>query len=272
MLTASERLNDADLVANARSKSQQHLAAIAERASLSEAVTDVLVTHGDRQVVHSVARNAEARFSDAGFRMLVKHATGDEALAMHVGARRDLPRQHFLRLLQDASAEVRARLAAENPQAGSTVESVLREVVGNIRSETRKGSADHAAARVRVEALHRDGRLGELEVHGFARERRFEETAIALSLLSGVEIDVVERGLLDPGHEITLILSRLAGFSSTTAKAILLLKAADRGMSVQDLDQTLASYIRLQPETARRVLGFYRTRFRGPAALAQSSG
>ena len=32
------------------------------------------------------------------------------------------------------------------------------------------------------------------------------------------------------------VLAKLAGFSSTTAKAILLLKTADRGISAQDLD------------------------------------
>ncbi len=163
-------------------------------------------------------------------------------------------------------AAVRGRLAAENPGAGGAVETVLSEVVGGIRSETRKVSPDYAAARSRVEAFYRAGRLGEPEVHGFARERSFEETAIALSLLCAVEIDVVERALLDPAHEMTLIVAKLAGFSSTTAKAILLLKAADRGLSTQDLDRALTSYGRLQVETARRVLGFYRTRLKGPAA------
>jgi uncharacterized protein (DUF2336 family) len=229
VLTTSERLDEADLIANASRKSQQYLAAIAERRSLSEEVTEVLVARGDRQVVQSVAKNSGARFSDAGFRMLVKRSSGDEALALQVGSRRDVPRQHFLRLLQEASAAVRSRLAAENPNAGGAVESVLGEVVGSIRSETRKVSTDHAAARSRVEALHKAGRLGEPEVHGFARERKFEETAVALSLLCGIEIDAAERALLDPAHEMALILAKIAGLSSTTAKAVLLLKSADRG-------------------------------------------
>jgi uncharacterized protein (DUF2336 family) len=264
VLAMSERLEEADLVANASNKSQQHLAAIAERKSLSEAVTEVLVARGDRQVVRSIAKNSGARFSDAGFRMLVKRSNGDDALAMQVGVRRDVPRQHFLRLLQEASAAVRNRLTAENPDAGGAVETVLGEVVGGIRSEARKVSSDYAAARSRVEALYQAGHLGESEVYGFARTRKFEETAIALSLSCGVEIDVVERALLDPAHEMALIFAKIADFSSTTAKAILLLKAADRGMSAQDLDQALTSYERLQAETARRVLRFYRTRLRGP--------
>jgi uncharacterized protein (DUF2336 family) len=268
VLAASDRLDEADLVANASHKSQQHLAAIAQRRWLSEAVTDVLVTRGDRDVVHSVAKNAGARFSDAGFRMLVQRSTGDDALALQVGARRDVPRQHFLRLLHQASATVRKRLETEHPGAGSALESVLGEVVGGIRSETRKVSTDYAAARSRVEVLHRAHRLGEPEVHGFARERRFEETAIALSLLCGLEIDVVERALLDQSHELALIIAKLAGLSSTTAKAILLLKATERAMSAQDLDQAMMSYGRLQGETARRVLGFYRTRTKTTAAPA----
>ena len=72
VLAQSARLDDRDLVTAGRNKSQQHLFAIAQRRSLSEAVTDVLVERGDRDVVHSVVRNVGARFSDAGFRMLVK--------------------------------------------------------------------------------------------------------------------------------------------------------------------------------------------------------
>ncbi len=262
VLAASERLADADLVANAKSKSQRHLAAIAERKTLSEAVTDVLVTRGDREVAHSVARNAGARFSDAGFRMLVQRSASDDALALQVGSRRDLPRQHFLRLLEQASSAVRSKLAAENPSSGAAVEGVLSEVVGGIRNETRKVSSQYANAVTEVQAAKKSGRLSESEVYKYAREGRFEETAVALSLLCNVELDVVERALHDRGHEIVLILAKLAGFSSTGAKAILLLKTADRGISAQDLDNALRSYEKLQLDTARRVLSFYHTRIR----------
>jgi uncharacterized protein (DUF2336 family) len=268
VLKGSERLNESDLVANASSKSQQHLAAISERKSLSEAVTDILVSRGDRDVVHLVVKNKGARFSEAGFRMLVKRSSGDDALAMDVGRRGDLPRQHFLRLLEQASASVRSRLAAENPSAAAAVEGVLTEVVGGIRSETRKISSQYAAAAAEVGRLKQAGHLGEAEVYKYARENRFEEATVSLSLLCNVELDTVERALQDRGHEIALILAKLAGFSSTTAKAILLLKTADRGMSAQDLDNALRTYEKLQIETARRVLGFYRTRLKNGATLA----
>jgi hypothetical protein len=87
-----------------------------------------------------------------------------------------------------------------------------------------------------------------------------------------VEIDVAERALFDPAHEMVLIFAKLAGLSSTSVKAILLLKAGDRSMSTQDLDQALTSYGRLQAETARRVLGFYRIRQKNPTAPAALAG
>jgi uncharacterized protein (DUF2336 family) len=271
VLKNSERLNEADLLANASSKSQQHLAAISERRSISEAVTDVLVARGDREVVHTVVRNVGARFSDAGFRVLLKRSSADDALAMQVGSRRDLPRPHFLRLLEQASATVRTRMAAENPAAAAAVEGILHEVVGGIRNETRKISAQYTTAIADVAKLKQERRLGEADVYKFARENRFEEAAVALSMLSGVELDAVERALQDRGHEIALILAKLAGFSSTTAKAILLLKTADRGISAQDLDNALRTYEKLQTETARRVLGFYRTRLKSRSSSSTLS-
>jgi uncharacterized protein (DUF2336 family) len=265
VLTHSERLDERALLANASSKSQEHLHAISQRRSLSEAVTDILVERGDRDVVHAVVKNSGARFSDAGFRALVKRSTGDDALATDVGLRRDIPRPHFLQLVERASNAVRTRLSAENPQAGSTIEGVIAEVAGGIRNEARNASPDFAAAQAAVEKLNRQHRIGEAEIYQYARDRKFEETAIALSMLCDTPIDVVERALLDPGAEIVLILAKVAGLSSTTTKQILLLRAADRGMSAKDLDSALTSFNRLQPDTARRVLGFFRTRVKKPA-------
>jgi uncharacterized protein (DUF2336 family) len=265
VLKRSERLEDPALVANATTKSQQHLFAISQRQSLSEAVTDVLVERGDREVVHSVVKNAGARFSDAGFRILVKRSAGDDDLATIVGARSDIPRPHFLVLLEKASNAVRTRLAAEHPQASAAIEGVVAEVVGGIRKDARNSSPDFAAAQAAVERQNRLRRIGEAEIYQYARDRKFEETAIALSLLCDTPIDVVERALLDPGAEIVLILAKVAGLSATTTKAILLLRAADRGMSAKDLDQALTSFNRLQPDTAARVLGFFRTRVKKPA-------
>ena len=167
VLTRSERLSEHTLVATANSKSQQHLFAITQRDALSEAVTDILVERGDRDVVHAVVKNRGARFSDAGFRALVNRSNGDDALASEVGMRRDIPRPHFLMLLEKASSAVRARLAAENPQASQTIDGVMAEVVGGIRDEIRNSSPAFAAAEAAVLRQNRIRRIGEAEIYQY---------------------------------------------------------------------------------------------------------
>ena len=261
VLTRSERVSEQTLLATAKAKGQQHLFAISQREALSEALTDILVERGDREVVHAVAKNRGARFSDAGFRVLVHRSHGDDALAGEVGMRPDIPRRHFLMLLERASNAVRVRLTAENPHtADADLDGVMAQVVGGIRDDARNASPAFAAAEAAVMRANRIRRIGEAEIYEYARDRKFEETAIALSILCDTPIDVVERALLDPGAEIVLILAKVAGLSRTTTKAILLLRAADRGMSTEDLEQALMSFNRLQPDTARRVLSFFRSR------------
>src|SRR5438034_7955698 len=62
----------------------------------------------------------------------------------------------------------------------------------------------YAAARAEVEAMHGAGRLGEREVYDFADARKFEETAVALSLITGAPIDLVERAMLDDNPDLAV--------------------------------------------------------------------
>ena len=67
VLRHSERIDAKTLVANARTKSQAHLLAIAKRTFVPDVVTDELVTRGNREVVRSVAANNGACISNFGF-------------------------------------------------------------------------------------------------------------------------------------------------------------------------------------------------------------
>ncbi|MDQ2078689.1 DUF2336 domain-containing protein [Xanthobacteraceae bacterium Astr-EGSB] len=257
VLTNSPQLSDDDLVANARTKSQGHLLAISQRSTLSEAVTDVLVDRGDTGVVRSVAENSGARFSYNGFGRLVERSQGDEILAETVGARADLPRHHFLKLLESASAVVRSRLVASNPQAAALIRDTVAEISGHISREVRNASPEHAQAKKAAKKRYKIRQPTEGDVHMRAHAQDFEKTVVALALFGRLPIDLVERALLDERPDMVLILAKAAGCSRTTTKAILLMQAAGRGMSDADMEQALASFDRLSTKTAKRVLEFY---------------
>ena len=146
VLIHSQQLSDADLVENATTKSQDHLFAIAQRLKLSERVTDVLVERGNRKVIHKVAANTGARFSLAGYDKLTHRARRDRKLTLALARRRDLPRQYFLKLLETASASVRAKLEAANPEAGAAIRDTVDEVATDLQQEVRKTSQRFANA------------------------------------------------------------------------------------------------------------------------------
>ena len=257
VLVASPQLSDDDLVANAKTKSQGHLYAISQRAALSEAVTDVLVDRGDQRVVRAVADNNGARFSHSGFGKLVERARGDHVLTRSVGARPDIPRHYFLKLLDSASAAVRAKLMASNPQAAALIRDTVAEIASTISAEVREHSPEHARAKRAAKRRHKNAQPAEGDVHQRAHSQDFERTVIALALFGSLPIDLVERALLDQRPDMVLILAKAAGCSRTTTKAILLMQAAGRGLSDADMAQALTSFDRLSVKTAKRVIEFY---------------
>lgn len=262
VLMRSEQLTDQDLVDNARTKSLEHLCAITQRRSLSEPVTDILVERGDSRVVQLVVRNTGARFSEKGFGGLVGKAANDEALARYVGARRDIPRHLFLKLLESASAQARARLIEANPSLIDVVETTVREVEAAISDEVRENSSEHAKAKSRIKHLYRTGQFRETDLHAFAAAHDFERAAVALSMLGDYPIDLVERALNDKAPDLVLVLAKAADCCRATARALLTMRSADRRLSPMDVDQALVNFDKLQATTARRALEFYRMRLR----------
>ncbi|MET0868903.1 MAG: DUF2336 domain-containing protein [Pseudorhodoplanes sp.] len=262
VLIRSEQLTDRDLVENAKTKSLDHLYAITQRRSLSEPVTDALVERGDGRVVQLVVKNAGARFSERGFGKLVSKAANDEALARYVGARQDIPRHLFLKLLESASAEARARLIEANPSLIDVVQTTVRQVETAISDEVRETSSEHARAKSRVKRLSRTGQFGETDLHAFAAAHDFERAAVALSTLGDYPIDLVERALNDKAPDLVLVLAKAADCCRATARALLTMRSADRRLSPMDVDQALVNFDRLQLTTARRALEFYRMRLR----------
>jgi uncharacterized protein (DUF2336 family) len=247
------------------------LYAISRRHSLSPAVTDVLVDRGDRRVVRSVAKNGGARFSASGFQKLVSRADGDATLAESLGMRSDLPRHHLLKLLQTASAAVREKLCAADPQLAAEVRTAVAQATSGVSRELREASAEFAKAKKSVKRRYSTKQLSETEVHSAATAQNFDRTVAALAMLGRFPLDLVERALLDKNTDIVLILAKAAGCSRATAKSLLLMSVADRGMSAHDIEAALTSFEKLSVPTARRVVGYYVKRYEDGVATAANS-
>lgn len=257
VLVHSQQLSDADLVENATKKSQDHLLAIAQRLSVSESVTDVLVERGDRRVVHKIVKNKGAQFSLAGYGTLTIRARNDRKLTLALGRRSDIPRQYFLKLLETASSAVRARLEADNPQAAEIIRDTIDNVATTMQREVRDASREHATAVRETNRRLHNSPITEASVHAAARAQEFEKTAIALARLGRFPLDLVERALLDEGEDMVLLLAKAAGCSWTTARELLAMCAANRSLGPDGLMRGLERYKKLNQKTALSIVRFH---------------
>jgi uncharacterized protein (DUF2336 family) len=260
VLQESERLETYALVANACTKSQPHLLAISKRKSIEQAVTDVLVTRGNREVVNSVASNDGARLSEFGFLHMIQRAEGDSILAEQLGLRKDIPRHLFQQLIAKASVEVKKRLEGERPAMVDQIQSSVTEVTGTLQSKFGPVSRSHFVAKRVVVTQHQQGNLNEDSISGYARSHRLDEVTIGLSLLCSLPGDVIERALVDKNREMLLVLAKALDFSWATTMSLLFLGAKDHRITAQDLTDLENEFGRLNVKTSRSVLEFYQSR------------
>lgn len=271
ILSQSTRLTDEDLLSIASDKSQERLLAISKRATISETVSDVLVTHGDRNVVLSVTQNEGARFSDAGYGELIDRSINDEVLAICVATRKDIPPGHFNMLIAKASEVVFEKLAASNPDAVYEVHRVLTDITGQDADAQSFAKRDYRAAAARFDIIRRSGTPIDPVVREFATSGKFEDTVAALSMLSGAPSRLVESVMNDarPESDFALILTKAASLSWPTAKQICILRRKAFSLSPQAMETARRNFERLLPTTAQRLLRFYNDRHSAVANFQQ---
>jgi uncharacterized protein (DUF2336 family) len=259
VLEQSARLSDSDLVHIARIRSQAHLLAIASRPEIAAPVTDLLVRRGDRQVARTLAENHGARLSADGFARLVGRAQTDELLAEKIANRPDFPSRLLPELVLEVTQAVQQRLPASTKTGSETaIRTLLAQASEN--ADALAAPRDYTAAQRLIESLRREQRLNEAATLDFVKNRRFEETVVALACLCAVPIEVVERILDCDRPDPVLILCKAAGWEWPTAKEIIMATRPTQTLSSQSLDAAHTNFEYLSPATAKRVMRFWQVK------------
>lgn len=256
VLTESNRLTENDLVEIAQSKGQGHLLAISGRSSITEAVTDILVERGNGQVVHRLAANAGAQFSELGFASIVKCADQDGALAEKLALRVDLPVKVLRQLLARATDMVRSRLlASTSPEKRDQIQRALAGIANEVGREA-AGPRDFRASEKLVQQLNRDGKLNEQVLAKFAHEHKYEEVASVLALFCGAPVELIERLMKNVQLEGLLLACKSVHLSWPTVRDILKMRFSHYTMSEEELNEAKRSFLVLSQATAQRTFRF----------------
>ena len=155
---------------------------------------------------------------------------------------------------------MRVKLNAAHPQAPDAVETAVSKASERIQDLTREESSRHAIAEATIGALHRAGKLRDVDVSRFADDGLFEETVVALSLLCGLSVSTIESAMTSERIESALVFVKAAGLSRATAKSILRLCAASSRLMPGHVEKGMVSFDRLKAATAQELVRFYQSR------------
>jgi len=220
VLLKSQALSTSDLETIATSSGERQQLAIAAREHIEPALADTLVRRGGRAVHLALIGNAGAQLSDAAYLALVAMCGGDDELTKALALRPGTP-DPVLRKLLSASPIPNVRAEPRAPSAPPT--QAAAPIVPKL-----PGSAAYASARPEIVALNRIGKLNDSTVNRFAIRGETANLFVALSVLSGAPIEIVEHVMTDDDCEGLVMACRASRLNWQTTLAILSNRSGSR--------------------------------------------
>lgn len=261
VLRTSPVLSEAELIDVVRTRSQDHILAVTERAEVSEAVSDAIVEKGDDQALGSLLRNEGARLSRAASETAVERAKANPALHEATVARSTLPPD----LLNDMYFVVEARLRQRILEQNAAMDPVLLDsalAAGRARVATVDGAlpADYAESLAYVEELKAANQLTPQMLARFLRSGGRTSFIIALAQLADVDFhtasQIIERRELDA----LAVICRAADLDRAIFLTYAVVLLNTEGDAMSKAHSYARMYAELTREAAMRTLRFWRMR------------
>jgi uncharacterized protein (DUF2336 family) len=261
VLKRSPALTDADLIHVASVQGQDHLRAISQRRTLSQAVSDTIVDRGDDLTLSVLLSNDRAELSRGAHEIAVDRAKLNSQLHRVVVDRQSLPIDLRNEMYFVVEARLRERILRKN-RLMDPAELEVALAAGRKRIATRDGAlpADYETAEAAVEALKAGGPIGPEALVGLLRGRQTTPFLIAFAELTGVDFHTA-RWILDRQElDALAIVCKAAGFDRAL---FLTLAITFLGPSAGVMGKARAYgalYAELPLEAASRTVRFWRMR------------
>jgi len=267
VLTRSPVLTDEDLLGVVRQHGQAHLRAVSNRASVSEAVSDVIVERGDDETLGTLLRNDGARLSRQASETAVERAKANPALHESAVTRATLPPD----LLNDMYFVVEARLRTRILEQNARMDPALLDsalAAGRDRVATEDGAlpSDYSECLAYVEELKAAGQLTPRMLARFLRSGGKTSFLIALAQLADVDFhtarQIVDRRELDA----LAVVCKAADLDRALFLTYAVVLLNDDGDAMAKAHAYARMYAELTREAALRTLRFWRMRRGAQAA------
>jgi uncharacterized protein (DUF2336 family) len=255
VLLRSLALSDAALAEIASRLGRQHLLTISCRRTLDEALTDILLKRGDLDVCRALAKNAGAKFSEAGYAAIVATAEPHKDIAELLLLRSDLPPAMLRELLSKATDAVRLALLKSAPPK---LRQCIREVLDDIAAHVSKKATEpvvYSEAYAKIVALNNSGKLTDSVINRFAMRREATNVIASLSVLSGAPIEAIEPLMEEKSCDSLIVACRAARLDWQTALSIIRSRSVPQ-LTEQERALAKEKFEKLYLSTAQQTIRF----------------
>jgi uncharacterized protein (DUF2336 family) len=255
VLLRSLALSDAALAEIASHLGRQHLLTISCRRTLDQALTDILLKRGDLDVCRALAKNAGAKFSEAGYAAIVATAEPHKDIAELLLLRSDLPPAMLRELLSKATDAVRLALLKSAPPK---LRQCIREVLDDIAAHVSKKATEpvvYSEAYAKIVALNNSGKLTDSVINRFAMRREATNVIASLSVLSGAPIEAIEPLMEEKSCDSLIVACRAARLDWQTALSIIRSRSVPQ-LTEQERALAKEKFEKLYLSTAQQTIRF----------------
>lgn len=260
VLQRSKSLDERTLIEIVNRQSQQHIKAVAQRATVSEALSDAIVQHGDDHALDALMRNEGATVSRTSMEAAVDRARRNSLLHDAVVTRRDLP----LDLLNEMYFVVETRLREQIMQRNASVDpAALDAALAKARERLRQTVGDlDAEAKNAMSFIQSKKAVGELDARllvALYREAKRMHFLYGLAEITGVDAETVS-GLLERNDVDGLaMLCRAAGVERPLFVTLAVLTCGGED-AIDRAEEFGRVYVNVPVEAAQRAVRFFKMR------------
>ncbi len=259
LLLQSDILHDFDLVEIIHHRTLEHQLAIAMRQSVTESVTEALVSADTEDVVAKMIENPNARISKSTMEYLVDQSKRVDTYQNPLLKRPDLEPDLAKKIYWWVSAALRQHIVADYKVDAADLDELLESTVKNVIDRHRLAASNELSKPATLaERLAEEGRATTQMLVEVLRQGEVPLFEAIFSKISGLRLRLLRRMLFEPGGEALAILCKAVGIGkpdfgtifSLTRKA----RNLERAPNAKELKLVLELFDKIKPEDADRML------------------
>lgn len=254
-------LSEEDLLEVARTRGQDHLRAISQRASVPSAVSDAIVQRGDDDTLGVLLRNEGAVLSREAHEAVVDRAAANPALHEAVVDRHSLPVDLLNEMYFMVEARLRERIMEKNADVDpATLEAALNAGRKRVAEQDGALPADLAQAEHEFSGIKARGGATPQALAGMLRSKKTTLFLVALADMADIDFHTARKILQRRELDALAVVCKAADFDRALflTFALLILDPSDDVMGKAKAYGEL--YLALPRESALRTIRFWRLR------------